>query len=514
MMIPRKLLITISSCALVAGGAATVTAPASADDGYGQQVAWGDCGGFASLGAYEPEDVAGFECGYVTVPVDYANPDGASADIAVIRKPATGPRIGSLLLNPGGPGGSGVDLAVGLADDLAQLNDTFDLVGFDPRGVSNSVPALDCYSSAERDALRAQPYITPTPEGITLIEAQSAEVGERCAAAVGEDFLANIGTKTVAKDLDVIRDAVGDEQLTYLGYSYGTSIGAEYAAQFPDRVRAMILDGAVDPNADRNQQIVNQYAGFQVAFDDFAAECAQSADCALGTDPSAAVARLHELVLPLIDNPLPLPDGRILTYSDAMTGIILSMYSATFWTPLEVGLAGLLPATDPRSIGGDSEYMMLLADVYYERDEAGNYPKGQEVQTAVNCVDRPYGTNREEANYLDSEVRRVAPFYDDGRGTGLGALSSCAFWPVPPTGLSTTVDHAVLPQIVVVSTTHDPATPYQAGVDLAAQLQASLVTVEDTGHGSSFNGTACVDDELEQYLEELDSPPAGLTCAA
>ena len=194
----------------------------------------------------------------------------------MIRFPATGQKIGSLVINPGGPGESGIEAAISMVESLpTPVRERFDFVGFDPRGVGSSTPALWCNSDADNDRLRADPEVDYTPEGVAHIENETKAFIQRCVDKMGPDFLANVGTANVAKDLDAIRAAIGDDKLTYLGYSYGTRIGAAYAEEFPQNVRAMILDGAVDPNADPIQADLDQAAAFQKAFDDFAADCAK-----------------------------------------------------------------------------------------------------------------------------------------------------------------------------------------------------------------------------------------------
>ena len=282
----------------------------------------------------------------LSVPVDYAKPDGDVAQIAMIRFKATGQKIGSLVVNPGGPGESGVEAAASLAPTLPQsVRERFDLVGFDPRGVANSTPAVWCNSDADNDRLRADPTVDYTPEGVAHIEKENKEFVQRCVDKMGKEFLANLGTANVAKDLDAIRAGLGDEKLTYLGYSYGTRIGALYAEAYPDKVRAMILDGAVDPNADQIEEEIRQAAAFQKAFDNYAADCANSPDCPLGTDPAKAVDVYKSLVEPLVKNPAKTKDPRGLSYSDAIVGTILPLYSPSLWRHLTQALSELKDGT-------------------------------------------------------------------------------------------------------------------------------------------------------------------------
>jgi pimeloyl-ACP methyl ester carboxylesterase len=240
----------------------------------------------------------------LSVPVDYSKPDGDVAQIAMIRFKATGQKVGSLVVNPGGPGESGVEAAASMAPTLPQsVRERFDLVGFDPRGVANSTPAAWCNSDEDNDKLRADPTVEYTQEGVDHIEKENKEFVQRCVDKMGKEFLANLGTANVAKDLEAIRTGLGDDKLTYLGYSYGTRIGGCYAEAYPDKVRAMILDGADRPNADPIEEDIRQDAAFQKAFDDYAADCAKDPTCPLGTDPAKAVDVYKSLVEPLVDKP-------------------------------------------------------------------------------------------------------------------------------------------------------------------------------------------------------------------
>ena len=242
---------------------------------------------------------------------------------------------------------------------------------------------------------------------------------------MGKEFLANVGTANVVKDLDAMRAALGDDKLTYLGYSYGTRIGASYAEAFPQNVRAMILDGAVDPNADPIEADIRQAAAFQKAFNDYAADCATDPTCPLGTDPAKAVDVYRSMVDPLVEKPAKTKDPRGLSYSDAIVGTILPLYSPNLWRHLTEGLTELKDGT------GDT--MLALADLYMGRDAEGHYNNSTDVRVAVNCVDQPPVTDRAAVVEEDRRVREVAPFMSYGEFTGHAPLGTCAFWPVPPT---------------------------------------------------------------------------------
>jgi pimeloyl-ACP methyl ester carboxylesterase len=493
---------TIGAVTVGCGGTVGGKPEASAERA-GETVQWGPCRVVSGGGDGElPE---GAQCGKLTVPVDYAKPDAGTADLALIRFPAIGQKIGSLVVNPGGPGESGVDAAAGMVEGLPEeIRQRFDLVGFDPRGIGSSTPAVRCNSDAEADAERADPQVDYSPAGVARIEDNEKRFVQRCVDRMGKEFLANVGTASVAKDLDAMRAALGDDKLTYLGYSYGTLIGSAYAEAFPDKVRAMILDGAVDPDADPIQADVSQAAGFQKAFDDYAEDCAKNARCPLGTDPTKAVDVYHHLVNPLVAKPAPTHDPRGLSYGDAITGTTMALYSPSMWRQLTDGLTELAK--------GHGDTLLELADDYSQRDEQGHYANSGDAQIAVTCVDRPPVTDRAKVVDQDRQIRKVAPFMTYGPFTGDAPLDDCAFWPVPPTRTTHAPAAPGLPPVLVVSTTHDPATPYQAGVNLAKELHGGLLTYEGTQHTVVFEGESCVDAAATRYLVDLTLPAAGTTC--
>ena len=487
----------LAGCSRLVDGHAVIAVPRP-----GSPVQWVPC---AAAPSDESRIPAGAECGMLSVPVDYAQRDGEVAQIAMIRFKATGAKIGSLVINPGGPGESGVQAAAALVPTLpASIRERFDLVGFDPRGVASSTPAVWCNSDADNDRLRADPQVDYSPAGVARIEKETKDFVQRCVDKMGKEFLANVGTADVVKDLDAMRAALGDDKLTYLGYSYGTRIGASYAEAFPQNVRAMVLDGAVDPNADPIEADIRQAAAFQKAFNDYAADCATDPTCPLGTDPAKAVDVYRSMVDPLVERPAKTKDPRGLSYSDALVGTILPLYSPNLWRHLTSGLTELKDGT------GDT--LLVLADMYMGRDAEGHYNNSTDVRVAVNCVDQPAVTDRAKIVEEDRRTREVAPFMSYGEFTGHAPLGTCAFWPVPPTTKPHEISVSGLPQILVVSTTNDPATPYQAGVDLARQLGGALLTFEGTQHTVVFQGNPCVDDIAARYLIDVTVSPPDTRC--
>ncbi len=478
-----------------------VDAPPGLEGFYGQRLQWGSCQDFESPGDPLPSSL---DCARLTVPIDYAHPDGPTAQLAVSRSKASGQRIGSLVTNPGGPGVSGLSLAT--AGARTALADRFDVIGLDPRGVGASTPTVRCLTPAETDAERADPDFDMSPQGIERTEDERRQYADRCVQRSGADLLAHVGTREVVQDLDVLRAALGDDKLTYLGYSYGTRIGLAYAERYPQRVRAMVLDGVVDPGEDPVRAVNEQAAGFQQAFDQYAADCARSDRCPLGQDPAGAAAAFRALLAPLQEHPARTTDPRGLGYEDAITGVQQALYGRDLWQLLTTGLRELAD--------GRGDTLLHLADLYEGRRDDGSYANVEDAFNAVRCVDDPRVTDRAVAGAADAEYRKAAPFLDDGMGTGQAPLDLCAFWPVPNSSTPQQVVITGAPRLVVVSTTGDPATPYQAGADLAKQIGAALITYQGTRHTIALtSGERCVDDPVIDYLIDLTPPADGLTCA-
>lgn len=472
-----------------------------------QQLDWGPCADLARTDRdREAYANPAYDCAYLAVPLDYGDPGGASARIALLRQQALEPgrRIGSLFVDPGGPGGSGVSFLPSLAGLIGdgEVARRFDLIGFDPRGVGVSEPAIDCSTTEEVDAERADLDLDTSPEGVAQTEAEYQEFADRCAERVGVEVLENVGTRDVARDLQIAHEVVGDPQLSYVGYSYGTSIGAEFAEQFPTEVRALVLDGALDPALGPVESRTTQSRGFQRAFDNFATHCAAQPRCPLGPDPSAGV---QELLKPLIENPVPTADGtRVLGYGDGVTGLLQALYAESLWPPLLDGLTQLGR--------GDGTNLLILADLYHRRAPDGSYATVLDAFPAISCMDGDRLTDRDVAREVSATTLELAPFLDAGYGPS-DALEQCSFWPVPPTSDPGPVEAPGLPTVLVVSSTGDPATPYEDGVSLARQLAARLLTVDHDSHTVVLQGAnACADEATTRYLVDLTLPAADLTC--
>jgi pimeloyl-ACP methyl ester carboxylesterase len=482
--------------------------PAGLERFYAQKLAFGPCASYAMTSA-DAETFANdaFECARLEVPLDYEKPDGRTAQVALLRVPATGDsaqRTGSLLLNPGGPGFSGMSHAPVVAKALGEhpVTRQFDLIGFDPRGVAASTPALDCFTDAEREADKLVNSINSGGKDYT--DDETRQLVQNCAAlSGGEDVLAHVGTRDAVRDMDVLRAVLGDDKLSFLGASYGTRLGAIYAETFPQNVRAMVLDGAVDPTLGTAKRRIALFAGFQRSFDNMAAFCAKTPGCPLGTDPRQASAAFQQIVQPLIDNPITTADGRQITYTAVIDGVTAGLYSEAGWRAVILGLTEIK--------AGRGTTLMFLRDFLSQRSPDGSYGNGNESLVAINCLDEERHTPGQETE-MTRDIFKAAPFLNSARP--VNARDLCEYWPVKPTlGYPYAQNIEGLPKTLVVSITRDPATPHEGGISLAKTLGASLLTVEGEQHGVALTGgNACVNDIVADYLINLKTPAADQRC--
>ncbi|MBT2486175.1 MULTISPECIES: alpha/beta hydrolase [unclassified Microbacterium] len=475
---------------------------------YEQQLDWGECGpDHAQTNADEElfALVPGVECARMEIPLDYDEPSGDRGSVAILRVPARGESLGPLVINPGGPGGSGVTGAIIAAAGLVEspITESFDVVGFDPRGVGSTIPAIDCYSDEEADAGTVPLGAQGTT--VSFTEEDTRAIVDKCAElSGGEEILTQVGTRDTARDLDVLRAVLGEEKLTYFGQSYGTRLGAVYAEMFPDNVRALLLDGGKDPLEGAFDGKVNAYAGFQRAFDQMAAFCAQQEDCPLGTDPAEATARFQEIMQPLRTRPVPALKTE-LTFDDAVGGTIAGLYNPAAWPAV---IAGIREVAQGR---GDT--LMQLIYSFSARTESGQWPNSTEANYAINCMDEDR-LSPEQVAELRTATYEQAPFMDPGADVTAGARDSCEHWPAEPTLGTPYAQNVVgLPDTLVVSITGDPTTPHAGGISLAESLGSALLTVEGEGHTIVAQGTnACVDEIASAYLIDLEVPEEGATC--
>ncbi|MFD4276836.1 alpha/beta hydrolase [Streptomyces cyaneofuscatus] len=538
-----------------ATGKARAADPASRPDlkpFYGQRLQWTDC------------VTDGYECARLTVPRDYARPgNGRTFVLPVARAATTGParRIGSLVYNPGGPGAGGASsLEEGMDESFgAAVRARFDIVSFDPRGVGGSVPALTC-EPAEAEAEEAEAEEAEAEEAEAEAEEISEEASDavaplyprteadRSAAASGartaaEDceehsgpILRHVGTEDAARDLDVLRAALGERELTYLGWSYGTSLGTSYAEQFPRRVRAMVLDGAIDPSLDWRQRVISQSAGFRRSVDDYAEQCAEIAgDSCPGASPQEIRALIERLFQRAEREPLPVAEDS--TYAEyggmdataVLDAVSMAMYTPEDqWEPLSEALREA-DQGDATKLGALDDEEETEEETEEGTEDPGTAEEEQEEQkeqeedeapeppadnsgaalTAVNCLDVPHP--RSLRPYWDA----LAPA-DQAAGVygtaGVTAELTCRDW--PSGGRSPhRVDAEGVPPVLVVGTTGDPSTPYAEAVSLAEQFpQGMLLTYEGLGHTAYGRGGTCVTAKVDAYLVKRERVRPGATC--
>lgn len=471
----------------IASGDAAI--PEGAEEIYDQELSWSDCDGE--------------QCAELTVPVDWDEPDGETIEVAVLKAEATGDAIGSLVVNPGGPGGSGVDYAR-YADYIVspQVRRAYDVVGFDPRGVSRSAP-VDCLSDDELDDFLG---MDPTPDDAaerTAAQEAAADLGEQCQAETGE-LLGHVSTQDAARDMDVLRHVLGDRQLTYLGKSYGTYLGTVYAELFPENVGRFVLDGAVAPDLTSAEQTIGQATGFDRATRAWAQACVEDG-CELGESEQEVIDTMLATLEGLDADPLP-GGGVELTEGWGTVGVAQAMYEQGLWSELNDALVAVQQ--------GDGEPLGQLSLQYARRNADGTYSSNiMEAIYAVNCLDHPEETGEDARQELIERAEDEAPIW--GRFM-VGTSSVCGEWPIEPVSQPREIAAEGAAPILVVGTTRDPATPYEWAERLDAQLaDSALLTLEGDGHTAYMRSNSCIDAAVDDYLltGELPAPDAR-TCSS
>jgi pimeloyl-ACP methyl ester carboxylesterase len=463
----------------------TTTVPTTVPEPPVAPISWVACG-------------ADLQCGTLTVPLDYARPGGTTIGIAVERHLADVPadRIGSLVINPGGPGVSGID---DFANELAALTpgllDDFDIVTFDPRGVQRSSP-VTC--GATQGAAQG-PLPNPVPQTTAQQKALLAtmrQFARDCEQASGAT-LPYVGSVDVARDMDRLRQALGESGLTYMGQSYGTLLGATYAQLFPTHIRAMVLDSAIDPALSFDQMTLGQAEGFEGVLNSFFAWCATSPSCQWrpAGDPTSAV--LARIARSYIDPP-PAGGGRTAGTGELYDALLDGLYSQSDWPTLGAALAA--------DEDGDGSAVVAMSN-HYSTDGSTN---GADAAEAVDCLDHPASKDLASYGALAALFATSAPVFGPLLAWG---EAGCAVWPIAPTRTPSPATAPGSPPILVIGTTQDPATPYSWSVSLAHELsQGHLLTVEGSDHVSYFY-SACVRAYVQTYLISLATPPVGATCS-
>lgn len=481
----KKAIGTVLLSALVLAGCGTADRPAQQSG----TVAWSTCTDLMGPDGKPAPPAPGVECGKLQVPLDHGKPDGEKIDLALIRVKATGDRLGSLVFNFGGPGASGVDTMAQAARAFGSLGTRYDLVSFDPRGVDRS-SGVKCGGQIAK--LLA---VTTEDDGDRL----AAEFAAACRQDSGK-VLPYVGTVNAAKDLDLLRTALGDKKLNYFGLSYGTHLGAVYATRFPQNVGRFVLDSAFDPTVTWEQRAVTQAEGFDHAFQAFAEDCvAQS--CELGADPAAVEKAVVGLLDGLKDKPLKVGD-RELTYGLAQLGIITPLYAKATWQVLEQAAAA--------AIKGNGTALLMLADAYTGRRPDGTYTTMMTSLQAISCADTSERPTAADIAKINDRVEKIFPIL-----SAEGSSTPCAHWPVPGDDAAKRIDATGSGPIVVIGGKGDPATPYQWATRLTDQLKTGvLVTYEGEGHGAYLTGNACVMRTVDAYVLEGKVPAKSTTCAA
>jgi pimeloyl-ACP methyl ester carboxylesterase len=442
-------------------------------------------------------------CGKVSVPLDYSHPDDGTIGIEVLRlhDDQQQNRIGSLLINPGGPGVSGLAEPIALASSVSdEILTHFDLIGFDPRGIGLSNP-LDCVAATEKDQLASLDPDIRTPTGFALAKTAEDNVAHECSEVYGPQ-LADYNTVFTAMDLDRIRQALGDPQLNYLGFSYGTRLGAEYAHLYPGNIRVAVLDGAVDPTLDAVASFGGQVQGFEHAFDEFAADCNTRSPCKSLGNPRQDV---ESLVTKANATPMQVGTGTTARYVDGaivLTGVLYTLYNQDSWPALA---SALLAARK-----GNAQQLLSLADAYNERASNGTYSNLLEANTAVICNDSPAGPSDALIRATAAQWATQYPMFGLWSAT---TLFQCQSWqpvrhPLPlPTAKGSS-------PILVVGTINDPATPYSGTQHLATALTTGeVLTWEGQGH-TAYGKSKCIDSAVDNYLVDQTMPDVGTVCPA
>ncbi|SFK15549.1 alpha/beta hydrolase [Cellulomonas sp. KH9] len=489
----------LAGCVAPKHQASAPTSAASATSGtsdpalarfYDQVLEWTTCGSE--------------QCADATVPLDWTEPDGDTITVALRRVPASsGEPVGSLLVNPGGPGRSAID-TLGFFRQVVsrEVLAAYDLVAFDPRGVQHSSP-VTCVEPAELDALTSWVPDLSTDEGIAEAVERNGEFGQACLERTGP-LLGHVDTVSAARDMDVLRAALGDEALTYLGFSYGTELGATYAALFPERVGRMVLDGAMDPTLDSGEVAAGQAAGFEGALRAYVADCQAGAACPLDGDVDAGLTQITRMFDRIAANPLPTGTDRELTLALAFSGVAAPLYAQASWPLLTQALTAAIEE-------GDGSVLLQLADSYYGRAPDGTYSSNQnEAFSAILCLDDRPSADPDDMRADAAEVAAVAPTV--GRFFSYGGVA-CEAWPVPAVGALESYAADGAAPVLVIGTTNDPATPYAWAEQLAEIMSSGvLLTYEGEGHTAYGRSNQCVKGAVDTYLLTGEAPADGTRC--
>ncbi|MFF0450114.1 alpha/beta hydrolase [Streptomyces sp. NPDC004609] len=447
-----------------------------------------------------------WECSFMDAPLDWSDPGGDTIEIALIRARAAdqGSRIGSLIFNFGGPGGSGVATLPAAASDYTALRARYDLVSFDPRGVGRSV-AVQCEDNARLDEFYAKDATPDDTAEEKAFTENLKDYASACEKNSGTE-LPHVGTVNAARDLDLMRQVLGDDKLHYFGISYGTELGGVYAHLYPKNVGRAVFDAVVDPTQNSEQSSLGQARGFQLALDNFARDCVARGDACLlpGTSVQEVEAGIQDLLRRLDKKPIPTGGDRPLTQTQATNGIAQALYSQEFWELLEQGL--------DEADGGNGALLLALSDAMNGRSENGHYSNMGAAFSAISCVDTKDRYSLEQTKAKLPEFRKASPVFGDYMGWG---LMGCTKWPVPGTWNTPDVSAPGAPPVLVIGNTGDPATPYEGARAMVKELGPGVgveLTYRGQGHGAYNGGSVCVQRAVDSYLLNGKVPVAGTVC--
>ncbi|WP_089098902.1 alpha/beta hydrolase [Streptomyces hyaluromycini] len=476
-----------------------------------QKLDWKNCPApdEAEGGGDAPSPLPGggtWQCATMKAPLDWSKPKGATIGLALIRARASGDpskRIGSLVFNFGGPGGSGVTTLPAFGEDYAALRTRYDLVSFDPRGVGRSDP-VECESDTQLDDYFQQDATPDTSAERTQLINRTKQFNAACEKN-SRTILPQVRTTDAARDMDLMRQVLGDRQLHYFGISYGTELGGVYAHLFPKNVGRAVFDAVVDPTQDPEQSSLGQAKGFQLALDNFAADCtSKKTECPIGDTPQDVKDRIAKLLADLDKKPIPGVLPRQLTQTVATNGIAQSLYSKDFWEYLTEGLE--------EAYDGDGRILMLLSDSMNGRSQNGEYSNITAANIAINCADEKPRYTPEYVQQKLPEFRAASPLFGDYLAWG---MVSCTNWAVPGAADHPDVSAPGSAPILVVGNTGDPATPYEGAkrmVDALGKGVGVELTYQGQGHGAYDSKNKCVQGAVNGYLLEGTVPKAGTVC--
>jgi pimeloyl-ACP methyl ester carboxylesterase len=481
-------------------------------DPTAQKLSWKDCpapseseGGGAAPSPLPNGDK--WQCATMKAPLDWNKPKGDTIGLALVRAKSSGAaskRIGSLVFNFGGPGGSGVTTLPAFGEDYATLRTRYDLVSFDPRGVGRSA-GIECESDSQLDEYFQQDATPDDTAERTKLLANTEQFNAACEKH-SKKMLPQVRTTDAARDMDLMRQVLGDDKLHYFGISYGTELGGVYAHLFPKHVGRAVFDAVVDPTQNSEQGSLGQAKGFQLALDNFAADCtSKTTDCPLGDTAQDVKDRIAKLLKNLDSKPIPGIFPRQLTQTAATNGIAQALYSKDFWEYLTEGLE--------QAYSGDGKVLMVLSDSMNGRSENGEYSNIAAANVAINCADdKP----RYTADYVEQklpEFRAASPLFGDFLAWG---MVGCTDWAVPGAADHPDVSAAGSAPILVVGNTGDPATPYEGArkmVDALGKGVAVELTYKGQGHGAYDSKNKCVQSAVNGYLLNGKVPAAGTVCS-